>query len=90
VYRIDLVLAGEPFGKPLAEALPTLAGDHAGVVSGQPAPLLADGARECLNLRLMRSQFICVSKRRGDARPASAPDRPVFATAKNHFNVQHH
>jgi hypothetical protein len=89
VYRIDLVLAGEPFGKrlfiglpddamrcpDLAEALPTLAGDHAGVVSGQPAP---------------RSQFICVSKRRGDARPASAPDRPVFATAKNHFNVQHH
>ena len=83
MYRIDLVLAGEPFGKrlfiglpddamrcpDLAEALLTLAGDHAGVVSGQ---------------------FICVSKRRGDARPASAPDRPVFATAKNHFNVQHH
>ena len=50
MYRIDLVLAGEPFGKrlfiglpddamrcpDLAEALPTLAGDHAGVVSGQP------------------------------------------------------
>jgi hypothetical protein len=58
-----------------------LAGDHAGVVSGQPAPLLPDDALSCLQLPLMRSQFICASKRRGDACPAAAPHRPVFAVA---------
>src|SRR5690349_5452930 len=60
VDRVDLVLAGDPFGKALFIGLPgdatrrldlapqplSLAGDHAGVVCGQPAPLLPRDALE--------------------------------------------
>src|SRR6267142_2770014 len=63
VDRVDLVLAGYPFGKPLFIGLPgdamrrldlapqplPLASGHAGVVCGQPAPLLP---RDALDLPL--------------------------------------
>src|SRR4051794_14148030 len=72
VDRVDLVLAGYPFGKPPFIGLPgdamrrldlapqplPLATGHAGVVCGQPAPWFLAMPLSCLQMPAMRSQFI--------------------------------